>query len=82
MNRLARTCAVAGQLANGLERRSAVYGPTTPTCESRTPNLQHCHVSVNADIHEIGTMFVEEDDKRVADLRIDYSGSFPAGLSF
>jgi xanthine dehydrogenase YagR molybdenum-binding subunit len=29
------------------------------------PNLQHYHVPVNADVHEIETVFVEEDDKVV-----------------
>ena len=34
------------------------------------PNLQHYHVPVNADIHAIETMFVEEDDKIVNPLGV------------
>jgi xanthine dehydrogenase YagR molybdenum-binding subunit len=38
------------------------------------PNLQHYHVPVNADIHEIETMFVEEDDKIVNPLSVKGMG--------
>lgn len=38
------------------------------------PNLQHYHVPVNADIHEIETMFVEEDDKVVNPLGVKGMG--------
>jgi xanthine dehydrogenase YagR molybdenum-binding subunit len=38
------------------------------------PNLQHYHVPVNADIHEIETIFVEEDDKIVNPLGIKGMG--------
>jgi len=38
------------------------------------PNLQHYHVPVNADIHEIETMFVEEDDKIVNPLGVKGMG--------
>jgi len=32
------------------------------------PNLQHYHVPVNADVHAIETLFVEEEDKVVNPL--------------
>jgi xanthine dehydrogenase YagR molybdenum-binding subunit len=38
------------------------------------PNLQHYHVPVNADIHMIETMFVEEDDKIVNPLGVKGMG--------
>jgi xanthine dehydrogenase YagR molybdenum-binding subunit len=38
------------------------------------PNLQHYHVPVNADIHEIETLFVEEDDKIVNPLGVKGMG--------
>jgi len=38
------------------------------------PNLQHYHVPVHADIHEIETMFVEEDDKVVNPLGVKGMG--------
>jgi xanthine dehydrogenase YagR molybdenum-binding subunit len=38
------------------------------------PNLQHYHVPVNADIHSIETMFVEEDDTIVNPLGIKGMG--------
>ncbi len=38
------------------------------------PNLQHYHVPVNADILEIETMFVEEDDKIVNPLGVKGMG--------
>ncbi len=38
------------------------------------PNLQHYHVPVSADIHEIETMFVEEDDKVVNPLGVKGMG--------
>ena len=38
------------------------------------PNLQHYHVPVNADIHEIETLFVEEDDKVVNPLGVKGMG--------
>ncbi|HEX8252710.1 MAG TPA: xanthine dehydrogenase family protein molybdopterin-binding subunit, partial [Thermoanaerobaculia bacterium] len=38
------------------------------------PNLQHYHVPVNADIHNIETMFVEEDDKIVNPLGVKGMG--------
>jgi xanthine dehydrogenase YagR molybdenum-binding subunit len=38
------------------------------------PNLQHYHVPVNADIHAIETMFVEEDDKVVNPLGVKGMG--------
>jgi xanthine dehydrogenase YagR molybdenum-binding subunit len=38
------------------------------------PNLQHYHVPVNADIHMIETMFVEEDDKVVNPLGVKGMG--------
>jgi xanthine dehydrogenase YagR molybdenum-binding subunit len=38
------------------------------------PNLQHYHVPVNADIHEVETMFVEEDDKVVNPLGVKGMG--------
>jgi xanthine dehydrogenase YagR molybdenum-binding subunit len=38
------------------------------------PNLQHYHVPVNADIHSIETMFVEEDDKIVNPLGVKGMG--------
>lgn len=38
------------------------------------PNLQHYHVPVNADIHEIETMFVEEDDTIVNPLGVKGMG--------
>jgi xanthine dehydrogenase YagR molybdenum-binding subunit len=38
------------------------------------PNLQHYHVPVNADIHEIETIFVEEDDKIVNPLGVKGMG--------
>jgi xanthine dehydrogenase YagR molybdenum-binding subunit len=38
------------------------------------PNLQHYHVPVNADIHRIETMFVEEDDKIVNPLGVKGMG--------
>ena len=38
------------------------------------PNLQHYHVPVNADIHEIETMFIEEDDKVVNPLGVKGMG--------
>jgi xanthine dehydrogenase YagR molybdenum-binding subunit len=38
------------------------------------PNLQHYHVPVNADIHKIETMFVEEDDKIVNPLGVKGMG--------
>ena len=38
------------------------------------PNLQHYHVPVNADIHEIETIFVEEDDTIVNPLGVKGMG--------
>jgi xanthine dehydrogenase YagR molybdenum-binding subunit len=38
------------------------------------PNLQHYHVPVNADIHDIETMFVEEEDKVVNPLGVKGMG--------
>jgi xanthine dehydrogenase YagR molybdenum-binding subunit len=38
------------------------------------PNLQHYHVPVNADVHQIETMFVEEDDKVVNPLGVKGMG--------
>jgi xanthine dehydrogenase YagR molybdenum-binding subunit len=38
------------------------------------PNLQHYHVPVNADIHAIETLFVEEDDKIVNPLGVKGMG--------
>ena len=38
------------------------------------PNLQHYHVPVNADVHAIETLFVEEDDKIVNPLGIKGMG--------
>ena len=38
------------------------------------PNLQHYHVPVNADVHEIETMFVEEDDAVVNSLGVKGMG--------
>jgi xanthine dehydrogenase YagR molybdenum-binding subunit len=38
------------------------------------PNLQHYHVPVNADIHMIETIFVEEDDKIVNPLGVKGMG--------
>ena len=38
------------------------------------PNLQHYHVPVNADIHEIETIFIEEDDKIVNPLGVKGMG--------
>ncbi|HLM03512.1 MAG TPA: xanthine dehydrogenase family protein molybdopterin-binding subunit [Pyrinomonadaceae bacterium] len=38
------------------------------------PNLQHYHVPVNADIHEIETIFVEEDDRIVNPLGVKGMG--------
>lgn len=38
------------------------------------PNLQHYHVPVNADVHEVETLFVEEDDTVVNPLGIKGMG--------
>jgi xanthine dehydrogenase YagR molybdenum-binding subunit len=38
------------------------------------PDLQHYHVPVNADVHEVETMFVEEDDKIVNPLGVKGMG--------
>jgi xanthine dehydrogenase YagR molybdenum-binding subunit len=38
------------------------------------PNLQHYHVPVNADVHEIQTMFVEEEDTIVNPLGVKGMG--------
>ena len=38
------------------------------------PNLQHYHVPVNADVHEVETMFVEEDDSVVNPLGVKGMG--------
>ena len=38
------------------------------------PNLQHYRVPVNADVHEIETIFVEEDDKVVNPLGVKGMG--------
>jgi xanthine dehydrogenase YagR molybdenum-binding subunit len=38
------------------------------------PNLQHYHVPVNADVHAIETVFVEEDDKVVNPLGVKGMG--------
>src|SRR5687767_4580402 len=38
------------------------------------PNLQHYHVPVNADVHAIETLFVEEDDKVVNPLGVKGMG--------
>jgi xanthine dehydrogenase YagR molybdenum-binding subunit len=38
------------------------------------PNLQHYHVPVNADVHRIETMFVEEDDRIVNPLGVKGMG--------
>ena len=43
------------------------------------PNLQHYHVPVNADIHEIETMFVEEDDTIVNPLGVKGMGELGHG---
>jgi len=38
------------------------------------PNLQHYHVPVNADVHEIETVFVEEDDRIASPLGVKGMG--------
>ena len=38
------------------------------------PNLQHYHVPVNADVHEVETMFVEEDDRIVSPIGVKGMG--------
>jgi xanthine dehydrogenase YagR molybdenum-binding subunit len=38
------------------------------------PNLQHYHVPVNADVHEIETLFVEEDDRIASPLGVKGMG--------
>ena len=38
------------------------------------PNLQHYHVPVNADVHEVETLFVEEDDTVVHPLGVKGMG--------
>ena len=38
------------------------------------PNLQHYHVPVNADVHEIETMFIEENDTVVNPLGVKGHG--------
>jgi xanthine dehydrogenase YagR molybdenum-binding subunit len=38
------------------------------------PNLQHYHVPVNADVHEVETLFVEEDDTVVNPLGVKGMG--------
>jgi xanthine dehydrogenase YagR molybdenum-binding subunit len=38
------------------------------------PNLQHYHVPVNADVHEIETLFIEEDDTVVNPLGVKGMG--------
>lgn len=38
------------------------------------PNLQHYHVPVNADVHEVETLFVEEDDTIVNPLGVKGMG--------
>ena len=38
------------------------------------PNLQHYHVPVNADVHAIETLFVEEDDKIINPLGVKGMG--------
>jgi len=38
------------------------------------PNLQHYHVPVNADVHQIETMFVEEDDRIASPLGVKGMG--------
>jgi xanthine dehydrogenase YagR molybdenum-binding subunit len=38
------------------------------------PNLQHYHVPVNADVHEVETMFVQEDDTIVNPLGVKGMG--------
>jgi xanthine dehydrogenase YagR molybdenum-binding subunit len=38
------------------------------------PNLQHYHVPVNADVHEVETLFVEEDDMVVNPLGVKGMG--------
>jgi xanthine dehydrogenase YagR molybdenum-binding subunit len=38
------------------------------------PNLQHYHVPVNADVHEVETLFVEEDDPVVNPLGVKGMG--------
>jgi xanthine dehydrogenase YagR molybdenum-binding subunit len=38
------------------------------------PNLQHYHVPVNADVHEVETLFVEEDDQIVNPLGVKGMG--------
>jgi len=38
------------------------------------PNLQHYHVPVNADVHEVETIFVEEDDRVVNALGVKGMG--------
>ncbi len=38
------------------------------------PNLQHYHVPVNADVHEVETMFVEEEDSVVNPLGVKGMG--------
>ncbi|HLL14828.1 MAG TPA: xanthine dehydrogenase family protein molybdopterin-binding subunit [Pyrinomonadaceae bacterium] len=38
------------------------------------PNLQHYHVPVNADVHQVETMFVEEEDKVVNPLGVKGMG--------
>ena len=38
------------------------------------PNLQHYHVPVNADVYEVETMFIEEDDKIVNPLGVKGMG--------
>jgi xanthine dehydrogenase YagR molybdenum-binding subunit len=37
-------------------------------------NLQHYHVPVNADVHEVETLFVEEDDTVVNPLGVKGMG--------
>ena len=38
------------------------------------PNLQHYHVPVNADVHAIETLFVEEDDRIASPLGVKGMG--------
>jgi xanthine dehydrogenase YagS FAD-binding subunit len=63
-------------VAAALEKNSGAIRQARVVLYGRimNPNLQHYHVPVNADVHEIETIFVEEDDRVVNALGVKGMG--------
>ena len=66
-----------GDRRRGLGHRHGAPGGhrnRPPLRRIMNPNLQHYHVPVNADVHEVETLFVEEDDTVVNPLGVKGMG--------